>query len=439
MPFPLLLLALAGGGATAVAVGAKKGIQREFENEADRVRRVNEIDVGLGEASASNRFDEEALAVMAAQLQDAQSNLRSKSSRLRALGAARIQALDQALRGTIQQNEKEARLDLIRDMDRIIAATGVTRAANEQRFEREMAMNNQVLTDLKPFFEAQRSFNKVMNLLKNNDQLASLAGLTAFVQGIDNSVVREGELLKYQGANGFITQLVNSVNKSEGKDFDPATKQSVRNAAASLLNSEKAIAMSLTNMHQDRAIGFALDPERVMAGVDDSMFTPIPIDREAQLRLEAEADEFEASLKARQDALPEFSDIDEPGIVGKASQALGLQPPSLSTAFSVTADKALQVWQATGRNLRGASLHIDPQTGEIWEQDSAGKWTKVPGTPDQRRQAEILRIKSSAVSLTRSQQQRLETLEAEEKKARQTAREPGLFQKGGFFDKDKSQ
>lgn len=439
MPFPLLLLALAGGGATAVSITAKKGIQRQFDREADRVRRVKEIDVGLGEASAQNMFDEEQLAAMAVQLQDAQNNLMSKDPQLRALGASRIMSLDQALRGSIQQNETEARSELIRQMDAEIAAAGVTRSANERRFQRELAMNNQVLEDLKQFRQAERSFNKVMGLLDNNDQLASLAGLTAFVQSIDDSIVKESELLKYQGANGLITQLSNILKKTEGQDFDPATKQSVKNAVAALFNAEKTVAFSLMNMHQARAVGFALRPERVMAGVDDSMFTPIVIDREAQQRLEAEADQFEAEQKARQDAIPSFADIAKPGLISRGMEAFGLQRPSLSKAIAIGADKALQAWQQTGRNITGASLHVDPETGQIWERDANGKWTKISGTQDQRRQAEIFRIRSSTVKLTRSQQQRLEALEAEEKQARRDARPPGLFQKGGFFDQDNEQ
>ena len=103
MPVPLFLLIAAAAGGTGVAIG--KGIKRQVETEADRQRAINEIDVGLGSASAQNRFDVEQLEAMQTQLVDAQAMLRSRSPKLRALGASRIQSLDAAVRGQHQDRQ----------------------------------------------------------------------------------------------------------------------------------------------------------------------------------------------------------------------------------------------------------------------------------------------------------------------------------------------
>ena len=395
MPFPLFFLLLG-------ALGAREGIlnrrekDRLLDMEAERQGAINNIDLGISSMGASNRFDARQVEVMQTQFQTAQGMLRSTDPKLQTLGANMLADLDSAVRGNIQQNENEARADLVRLQDQEILASGLGRADEEKRFERELTMNKQLNNELKSFHEAQLSFNKVGNLLDNDDQLASLAGLTAFVQAIDNSVVREGELLKYQGANGMITQLVNVINKSEGRDFDPATKVSIRNASAALINAEKSRAIAVTNSYQDRAVSFALDPERVLSGVDETLFTPMQIDRSAQENRQAQADEAEAA----QSQFVEFEEAGEQGVASDVLDRLGLEGPDLGLALSTIADKAIQTWQGVGRNLRGATLHIDPQTGEIWERDAEGNWIIVKGTPDQRRQAEIIRLQKSDVELT---------------------------------------
>lgn len=434
MPFPAFFL-LAG------ALGAREGILNRREKgrlldlEAERQDTINSIDLGIDAIGGSNQFDARQIEVMQRQFQTAQGMLRSKDPNLQAIGANMLQDLDSAVRGNIQQNETEARADFVRLQDQEVLAAGLGKADNEKRFERELAMNRQLNTELKSFTDAQVSFDKVNNLLDNDDQLASLAGLTAFVQAIDNSVVREGELLKYQGANGTITQIVNLVNKSEGRDFDPATKQSIRNASAALINAEKSRAIAITNSYQDRAISFALDPTRVLSGVDEKLFTRLQIDRTAQEAAEAQADAAEAA----QQTFVEFSEAGEPGFVRQAFEAVGLEGPDLGVAASASLDKALQTWQATGRALRGATLHVDPASGEMWERDKDGNWRRISGTPDQQRQAELLRLRSGGAQLTPEAQRRVDEIEAEESRERRRQRAPGLFQEGGFFDRRREQ
>lgn len=404
MPFPaFFLLAAALGGRDFLANRAEK--ESLLDREAERIDAINKIGLGLDAQGVSNQFDARQIEAMQEQFISAQAMLRSKDPKLQALGASRIQALDSAIRGNIQQNETEARADLIRLQDQEVVEAGAGKADNEKRFERSLKMNEQLNAELKPFGAAQLAFGKVMNLLDNDDQLASLAGLTAFVQAIDDSVVREGELLKYQGANGFITDLVNRVNKSEGRDFDPATKRSIRNAAAALMNAQKTQATAIVNSYQDRATSFVLDVPKVLSGIDENLFTPIPIDRTAQDAREAEADAAEA---AAGDIRPLREDLATVGGV--------IVEPSftnLGEGGALIADKALQAWQAGGRALRGASLHINGTTGEIWEKDAQGKWTRIRGTPDQQRRAEILRLKNSGTRLTPAAQKRLDDLERE--------------------------
>jgi len=406
MPFPAFFL-LAG------ALGAREGIinrrdkRQLLDREAERQDAINRIDLGIDVMGVSNQFDARQVEAMNRQFTTAQGMLRSKDPKLQAIGANMLQDIDSAVRGNIQQNENEARADFIRLQDQEVAAAGLGKDDNEKRLERELTMNKQLNDELKPFGESQLLFSKVNKLLDNDDQLASLAGLTAFVQSIDNSVVRQAELLKYQGANGLITQLVNIVNKNEGRDFDPATKQSIRNASAAIINAEKGRATAITNSFQDRAQSFGLSAERVLSGVDENLFTPILIEQTAQEAIEEQADRAEAA----QQTFVEFSEAGDQGVLSSVGKfTFG----GLGEGSAILADKALQAWQDAGRALRGATLHIDPATGEIWEQDAQGKWTRIEGTVDQKRQAEILRLRSNTLQLAPDDQLRLEQLEAEE-------------------------
>ncbi len=373
MPFPaFFLIAAALGGREAIR--SRRTGRRMIDAEADRLDAINSIDLGINSVGASNQFDARQIEAMQRQFQTAQGMLRSQDPKLQSIGANMLQDLDSAVRGNIQQNETEARADIVRLQDQEVAAAGLGKADNEKRFERELAMNKQLNTELKPFATAQLSFAKVMNLLDNDDQLASLAGLTAFVQAIDNSVVRDAELLKYQGANGFITQIVNIVNKSEGRDFDPATKQSIRNASSALINAEKSRATAITNSFQDRAVSFGLSPDRVLSGVDESMFTPLVIDKAAQIEAEAQADEVEAAFAAQPEQFTEETGevfgFDVPGTESRVT----FNPGDNITNRLVR--PFLEMTAAVGRTLRGAKL-LRKEDGSLWIQEADGSMSRV--------------------------------------------------------------
>lgn len=391
MPFPAFFL-------LAAALGTREGIIKRrdkkdvLSKEAERLEAVGELSSGFVDPNAISEADISQIQVLNERFTQGRGLLESKDPKLQAMGANMLAQTRAAFDRFRQQNENETLAAKIRQQDQEIAAAGIGRGANEKRFERELTMNRQVNDELKSLQDAQVSYDKVMNLLDNNDQLASLAGLTAFVQAIDNSVVREGELIKYQGANGFITQIVNSVNKMEGRDFDPVTKQSVRNAVSALLNSEKARAIAINNSFQDRAVAFGLSPERVMSGIDETLFEPIVIDKVAQEKLEAQADIAEAN---QEEFVALGAPAEEGGIV------------NLGEGLAIMGDTLLQLWFDTGRAIRGAKLLVDPETGNIWEQDFQGKLTRVPGTPEMRRQAELIKIEQGKVRLTPKLQKRI--------------------------------
>ena len=357
MPFPAFFLLAAALG-TRDHLRGRLTKERMLDQEAERQDEINNIDLGIESMGASNVFDARQLDVMQRQFQTAQGLLRSLDPKLQGIGANMLQDLDTAVRGNIQQNETEARADLVREQDQEVLAAGLGKADAEKRFERELTMNRQVNTELKPFETATVSYNKVINLLDNNDQLASLSGLTAFVQSIDNSVVREGELLKYQGANGLITQLVNIVNKSEGRDFDPATILAIRNASAAIMNAEKSRAVAIANSFQDRAVAFSLSPDKVLSGVDVNLFTPIVIDRAAQDAAQEQADEAEAR----------FHDAEikpQPVAPSLASKAI---TPLITGTQRILAD--------VRRSLTGAKV-LRAENGELFEQAADGTLTKI--------------------------------------------------------------
>ncbi len=393
MPFPaFFLLAAALGAREGIATRREKG--RLLDLEAERQDAINQIDLGIDVMGVGNQFDARQIEAMQRQFQTAQGMLRSKDPKLQSIGANMLQDLDSAVRGNIQQNETEARADFVRLQDQEILTAGIGLADNEKRFERELTMNKQLNQELRPFIDARLSHAKVSNLLDNDDQLASLAGLTAFVQAIDNSVVREGELLKYQGANGMITQLVNIVNKSEGRDFDPATKQSIRNAAAALMNAEKARAIAITNSYQDRAIAFVLDPDRVLSGVDPNLFTPIPIDNSAR---EAAALEADAAERAFAVSPEQFEEIDQSG-AGRAGAAL----------IAV----AEELVRNTGMLLRGSKL-LQDESGELFELTNDNQLLPIS-------ESEFFRAKKQAAKRRKEQRETLETETSADALFRQT-------------------
>ncbi len=373
MPFPAFFLLAAALGGREIVLGNRRK-NKMLDDEADRQDAINNIDLGLSAVNGSNQFDAAQIEVMQRQFQTAQGMLRSQDPKLQSIGANMLQELDGAVRSNIQTNETEARADAVRAQDQEIAAAGLGLADNEKRFERELTMNKQLNDELKAFGTARLAFNKVNNLLDNDDQLASLAGLTAFVQAIDNSVVRDAELLKYQGANGFITQLVNIVNKSEGRDFDPATKQSIRNASAALINSEKTRATAITNSYQDRAVSFGLSPDRVLSGVDENLFTPLLIDKSAQLEAQAKADAVEQSF---------ITDADQ--FTEETGELFGFDVPftdkrlSINPAANITnrlIEPFLSMTAAIGRTLRGAKL-LRKNDGSLWIQEADGSMNRV--------------------------------------------------------------
>ncbi len=372
MPFPAFFVLAAALGARE-HVRSKRTGRRMLDQEADRLDAINNIDLGINVMGGENQFDAEQIEVMNRQFQTAQGLLRSKDPKLQGIGANMLQDLDSAVRGNIQQNENESRADIVRQQDAEIAAAGLGKADNEKRFDRELTMNKQLNQELQSFQTAMLSHAKVSNLLDNDDQLASLAGLTAFVQAIDNSVVREGELLKYQGANGFITQIVNLVNKAEGKDFDPTTKQSIRNAAAALVNAEKSRAIAITNSYQDRAVSFGLSPDRVLSGVDESLFTPMPIDKTAQIEAQAQADIAERAFAEQPDQFTEqtgeIAGFDIPG-----DRRVTINPGENITNRLVK--PFLQMTAKIGRTLRGAKL-LQKNDGSLWIQEADGSLSRV--------------------------------------------------------------
>ncbi len=355
MPFPAFFLLAAALG-TREHIRSRRTKGRILDAEADRQDAINSIDLGIDSMGISNSFDARQLDAMQRQFQTAQGMLKSLDPKLQGIGANMLQDLDSAVRGNIQQNETEARADVVRLQDQEIAAAGLGKADNEKRFERELTMNRLLNDELKSFVLAQVNYKKTINLLDQNDQLASLAGLTAFVQSIDNSVVREGELIKYKGANGLITELVNLVNKSEGRDFDEKTKVSLRNAAAALVNAEKTRAVTVTNSYQDRAVSFGLDPKRVLSGVDENLFTPIGITQTTQQALQEQADQAELQFNAE-----ELAPTDE---------SLGSQivTPLVRGTQRILSD--------VRRNLTGVKLLRGPN-GELVEQAADGKLTTV--------------------------------------------------------------
>ncbi|MCH7925482.1 MAG: hypothetical protein IIC51_08110 [Planctomycetes bacterium] len=147
---------------------------------------------------------------------------------------------------------------------------------------------------------------------------------------------------------------VNPCSKTQGRDFDAATKQSIRNAAAAIMNSEKTRAIVLTNSFQDRAVAFGLDPDRVLSGVDATLFTPIAIQRSAQNAAEQLADAAEVAFNAAPES---FEDVPQSGLARAGASVIS----------------AFQIWAIeTGVLIRGSELKVSPD-GQLFEKTKDGR------------------------------------------------------------------
>lgn len=204
MPFPAFFL-------LATALGAREGITNRREKktalalEAERQDRLNEIGAApIPNMGGSNKFDTAQAELMAGYRNQAVALAKSQNAEEQRKGLTMLAQLQQAQLANTQQNETEFRADERARKDEEIRVAGLGLADNAKRVERELEGNKQYRAEMKPLRKSTLHYNQVKNLLDNNDQLASLAGLTAFVKSIDDSVVREGELLKYTGANGAI-------------------------------------------------------------------------------------------------------------------------------------------------------------------------------------------------------------------------------------------
>jgi len=323
MPFPLFFAIAGALGANEVITNRREN-KRMLDEEAERQDTINNINLGLDNLPDGNVYDARQIQALYEQRVTAQSLLRSKDPKQQQLGATMLNSVSTGIRTFIQQNENEARADKVRQRDREIILAG-------DKTSRELTMNRQLREDLEPFNDSLTKFRKVMNLLDASDQLASVSALTIYIQQLDDSVVREADQLRYQGTNGLIIEVINILNKNVGKDFDPATKQALRNALAATQNAEKATALAIVNSTQETAISFSLSTDRVLAGIDKNLFTPIDISAEAQRR----ADDQAAAIEAAQISLPPGSRLlDEAGPLAQIGAAFAKAKTSDQSWFS---------------------------------------------------------------------------------------------------------
>ena len=429
MPFPLFF-ALAGAlGANEVLTKRRKKGQM-LAAEAERQDTLNDINLGIGMMGEANAFDRRRKEILQQQLIQGQVWAASKDPRQQAAGYAMLARVDEGVLRGVQQNETEARADKIRQQDQEVLQAGIGFAAEEKRFQRGLVMNKQLNDDLKPFQDSLIGYNKVINLLDTNDQIASMAALVAFIRGIDDSVVRRKERMSYEGANGLIIKFVNAVNKAEGKDFDEATRQSIRNAASALVNAQKSGAIVIANSYRLRATAFGLDPNKVLSGVDSALFTPIAIDSSAQEALEqrqAEADAAEATFTKQEGLLVDIN-------IPFTDKRIVVNPAANIVHFLVK--PFIDIIEGVGGGLRGETVYTNDLDGTPWIEDRFG--VKRPVTNQDYINAEQ-DSNQGGVQFTEGLQRRIDEQEREDARKRREERNlnrpPGLFQEGGFFDR----
>jgi len=391
-------------GVNAFGFLSPKRKQALLELEAERAAEIDALDIGLDQSTPQNAFDQEQLRIMSEQFATAKAMLASNDPQMNALGRTMVTNLSQAVRAQTQQNETEARASQN-------AARTAEIASMSTNYERDLAFANDIRKDVvAPYVEQQDSYNKVIELLDSGERLGFEAAFTAFVQGIDNSVVREGERLIYGGANGVVAQAVDMFNKWAGGEASTRSIQALKNSAASLMNARLSTVQGILATYESQVTAFGGDTERVFSVVPKTLYTPAPIDRSAQ--------------QSQSPALPIEQPTEQPGaVIGPQGQPLTAPAPMneaehglKSLLFDTASDAAdywSRAWSSYAAEETGASLHVDPNTGALWEQSATGEWREVTTTDKQRERNLVrLRLQQPGIELTPGQSQRLEVLNA---------------------------
>lgn len=368
--------------------------QAVLELEADRARAIAEMDLGINDSTIYNRFDKETVDQLNKQFVTARSMLSSTDPNMVALGGNLITQISSAVRAQTQQNENEMRAD-------VNAARLAEIAAMGKADDRDLAFANDIRKDVVAPWVIQRdSYNKVVNLIDSGERLGFEAAFTAFVQGIDNSVVREGERLLYGGSNGLVTQAVDMFNKWAGGEQSERTTQALKNSAAALLNARKATSESVLKTYEDQVNAWGGDTDKVFSVVPAELYQHTPMDRSTQPGPQG--------LENNPDAI---------GVVGPSGQLMGDTENdsiarSLMGGFSRAGEYWKDAWTDFAAAENGETIHVDPASGALWKLAADGKtWLgEISQTPLQKsNNVQRWRIENEGVELTEEAARRQDT------------------------------
>ena len=137
--------------------------------------------------------------------------------------------------------------------------------------------------------------------LRGSDGSSAYATMIKFIKGLDNSVVREGEVRSFENFQGVYNKLKIEIDKAQGKGFPPETKSTIANLSNETFT---ALIEDYKNYQQQKSEGIygqlGMSPELIFSGYDTSSI-------ESELNKSYTAEDF--STQAMYDQFGQLGDV----------------------------------------------------------------------------------------------------------------------------------
>jgi len=120
------------------------------------------------------------------------------------------------------------------------------------------------------------NFQGLESALRGSDGSAAYATMIKFIKGLDDSVVREGEVRSFTNFQGLFNKLKIEYDKAQGKGFPPETKASIANLSNQTFT---ALIEDYQGYQEQKSTGIYgqlnMSPELIFSGYDTSYLNDI--------------------------------------------------------------------------------------------------------------------------------------------------------------------
>jgi len=115
------------------------------------------------------------------------------------------------------------------------------------------------------------NYQGLQSALRGSDGSSAYATMIKFIKGLDNSVVREGEVRSFTNFQGLYNKLKIEIDKAQGLGFPPETKSSIANLSNETFT---ALIEDYQNYQEQKSNGIYgqlnMSPELIFSGYDTS-------------------------------------------------------------------------------------------------------------------------------------------------------------------------